>query len=114
MVNINRGVVLSAEKRWQCPSCDLQHVTQEYRPHTPMHPCRALSGILAPFVEVTGIELDRRAAHHVVHKREDYVGNELVRKDANGVPIMSLSTIRRDGSNDLHVFAPTATARAET
>jgi hypothetical protein len=46
------------------------------------------------------------------HDREDYVGNEIVPTDANGRPIMSITTERPDGSNDTTVFAPTSTMRA--
>lgn len=104
------AVLLNAEKHWECPSCNVQHVTKEARPHIPMHPCRKLMGILAPYVEVTGAELDKRKQRHVVVERSDYVGNELVRVNAAGRPIQSIITERADGSNDTHVFAPTAQA----
>lgn len=106
----NRAVVLNAEKHWECPSCNAQHITNEARPHIPMHPCRKLVGILAPYVEVTGAELDKRKQRHVVVERSDYVGNEIVRVNAAGRPIQSIITERADGSNDTHVFAPTARA----
>lgn len=67
-------------------------------------------GILAPYVEVTGAELDKRKQRHVVVERADYIGNELVRVNAAGRPIQSIITERADGSNDNHVFAPTAQA----
>lgn len=103
------AVLLDPTKHWQCPSCGLQHVTKEPRPHVPMHPCRALRGVLAPFVEVHGHELRKHSVRHVVNEREDYVGGELVRTDGEGRPVMSIVTERADGSNDCHVFAPTAT-----
>jgi hypothetical protein len=105
--------LLDATKRWECPSCGLQHVTREARPHTPMHDCRALAGLLAPFVAVTGAELNRHQQRLVVVDREDYVGNEIVRTDGNGRPVMAVRTERADGSNDCHVFAPTATYRRD-
>jgi hypothetical protein len=46
-----------------------------------------------------------------VREREDYVGKELVHKDANGRPVMSVVTTRDEGQ-DCVVFAPTATASA--
>lgn len=104
--------VLDPQKRWQCPSCDVQHVTHEARPHTPMHPCSKMAGLVAPFVEVTGVELDRRAARLVRVDREDYVGAEIVRTDAEGRPAMAVITERADGSNDCHVFAGAARAQA--
>jgi hypothetical protein len=45
-------------------------------------------------------------------EREDYVGKEIVRVDANGRPIMAVKTIRNDGE-DCHVFAPTARTSVE-
>lgn len=78
-----------------------------------MHPCARLAGILAPFVEVHGSELVKNAQRHVTVERDDYIGNELVRRDANGRPIMAIRTERTDGSNDTHVFAPTATNRRD-
>lgn len=104
------AVMLDPERHWQCPSCGLQHVTREHRPHVPMHPCRGLRGILTPYVEVPPgmAELRKHSVRHVAKVREDFVGSEIVRKDADGRPIMAVSTERADGSNDLHVFAPTA------
>lgn len=95
-------------RRWQCPSCGAQHVTREARPHTPMHTCRALRGLSAPFVEVVGSDLPKHATRHVVVEREDWVRSELVQTDGEGRPVMAVRTERADGSNDCHVFAPTA------
>lgn len=105
--------MIDTTRRWQCTACDLQHVTHEPRAHVPMHPCRKLAGILAPFTEVTGIELDRTAQRLVVVERDDYERNEILRRDANGRPVMAVRTERADGSNDTHVFAPTATNRKD-
>lgn len=106
---MTRAHLLTApERRWQCPSCDRQHVTREARPHTPMHTCSALNGLATPFVEVRGDALAKHSVRHVVVEREDYVGNELVQTDNTGRPVMALRTERADGSNDARVFAPTA------
>ena len=40
-------------------------------------------------------------------EREDYIGNDNVGR------VMAVKTERSDGSNDVAVFAPTATAKAE-
>lgn len=104
--------ILAPERRWQCPSCDRQLVTHDNETKPRLHPCRGLRGILAPFVEVDGLELRKHSTRHVVNEREDYVGAELVRTDAEGRPVMSVVTERADGSNDCHVFVPTATAHA--
>lgn len=111
-MSANAVILEAPEHRWECPSCGQQDVTREARPHTRMHTCRKL-GIIAPMVEVHGTELRKHSVRHVVNEREDYVAGELVRRDAEGRPIMSIYTEREDGSNDCHVFAPTATNRQE-
>lgn len=100
--------LLNAEKRWECPSCGGQHVTHEPRPHVPMHPCKGLGGLLAPFVEVHG-DLVKGSVQHRVVEREDYVGDEQGVPMIDGRPIMAVRTERADGSNDVHVFPGTAT-----
>ena len=97
--------IFNAEKHWQCPSCSLTHVTKEYRPHVPMHSCRALKGILAPFVEVTGSELPKNSARIRAVEREDYVGSEITTNNDEGTPISHVVTEYEDGSNDVHAFA---------
>jgi hypothetical protein len=105
-----RPVLLTApELRWECPSCGLQHVTRETRPHTPMHNCTKLRGLTAPFVQVHGTELKKHSTRHVVNVRGDYIGEDQgIKFDAEGTAIMSINTERADGSNDCHVFAPIA------
>jgi len=46
-------------------------------------------------------------------EREDYVGNEQVQLDPTGRPVMAVITEREDGSNDVSVYAPTASGKAE-
>jgi hypothetical protein len=46
-------------------------------------------------------------------EREDYVGREQVQTDANGRPVMSITTERPDGSNDAVVLAPTVRVRSD-
>ena len=47
-----------------------------------------------------------------LREREDYVGKEQEQLDPErGRPVMSIVTERGDGSNDVMVFAPAATAR---
>lgn len=45
-------------------------------------------------------------------EREDYIGKQDVPLDGNGRPVMSVETIRDDGT-DVIVFAPTAHMRIE-
>ena len=102
-------VILDPVHNWECPNCGAQDVTRQHLPHSRMHPCPALRGMTAPFVEVLpGAQRSRLKA--VV--REDNVGEDGVRFDGDGRPIMAVVTERADGSNDVHVFAPTASTRS--
>lgn len=100
-----RGVLLTPERRWECPNCTTVTVTHEARPHTPFHPCRGLHGLTAPFV-AAGVK-----AKVAVVERGDYVGREKVQTDSDGRPVMAVVTTRDDGQ-DCAVLAPTATASA--
>ncbi|MBE0636637.1 hypothetical protein IH601_11630 [Candidatus Bipolaricaulota bacterium] len=93
-------------QRWYCPNCHKEDVTKEARPHTRMHICPKLRGLTAPMIPAGS------RAKVVAHGREDYVGNEIVQKDPQGRPIMSIETVRDDG-NDIRVFAPTASGGTE-
>lgn len=96
--------LLVAEHRWTCPNCDLTDVTHEAQPHTRYHACRGLRGLSAPMVPAgTRCKVEAR-------EREDYVGKELVQTDGEGRPVMAIVTERWDGSNDVAVLAPCATA----
>jgi hypothetical protein len=99
--------ILNPEQRWECPSCGLQKVTREARPHTPFHPCPKVAGFATPFARVHGREL--KGVTHRVIERGDYIAGEKVRTDANGRPVMAIHTERGDG-HDTHVYAATATA----
>lgn len=101
-----RAVLLDApERRWECPNCDHTDVTREARPHTRFHPCPGLRGLTAPMV-AAGTRCKVEAMD-----REDYVGKEIVTRDGDGRPVMSVVTTRDDGQ-DCAVFAPLATGRA--
>lgn len=102
--------VLDPVHRWECPNCDVTHTTRGAKAtETPFHPCRGLVGLNAPLVPA-----GTRARVKAV-EREDYVGSEAVQTDGDGRPVMAIRTERGDGSNDLAVLAPCATAdlRAE-
>jgi hypothetical protein len=90
-----------AEHRWVCPNCPAVEVTHEAQPHTRFHTCPGLQGLTAPMVEAGS------KVRVTAREREDYIGNEKVGR------VMSVVTERADGSNDVAVFAPTATAKAE-
>ena len=99
------GVLLTPERRWECPNCTVTHVTHETKPHTPFHVCRGLQGLTTPFVPA-GTNAKVEAI-----ERGDYVGREQVQTDGNGRPVMAVVTTRDDGQ-DCAVLAPTATASA--
>lgn len=102
--------ILNPRKEWNCPNCDKQDVTVEARPHSRFHNCPGLGGLSAPFVEKSR---NPRKGSTRVRKavREDYVGSERgCTLDEDGAPVMSIVTEYADGSNDVAVFAPTATA----
>ena len=71
---------------------------------TPMHNCRAMSGMSLPLVP-QGSGADVRLV-----EREDYVGAERGLRMVAGRPVMAVETRRPDGSNDLTVFPGVAVA----
>lgn len=93
--------ILRSEHHWVCPNCSVTAVTRRVEPHTEFHHCPSLKGMWAPLVE-EGIDCTV-----VAHEREDYVAGEEVQTDGDGRPIMSVETIRDDGT-DLTVYAPVA------
>lgn len=97
--------IIGIVRDWHCPNCGLTSRTVEMRPHTQFHICPRLRGLTAPMLPA-GV-----AAKVTANDREDYVGSELVQTDANGRPIMSITTTR-DNGQDAVVFAPTATGGA--
>lgn len=92
-------MILTAEQHWVCPNCPAQAVTVG-QPNR-FHNCPGLAGLLAPLV------LEGVRCKVVAEMREDYVGREDVRLDAEGRAVMAVRTVRDDGE-DLAVFAPTA------
>jgi len=100
-------LTLLREQRWECPNCDLTEVTHEATPHTRFHACRGLRGLTAPMVPA-GTKCKIEA-----HEREDYIGKEMVQTDGEDRPVMSVITTRDQGQ-DCTVYAPCATARAES
>lgn len=99
------GMLIKPEHRWACPNCNVTSVSFESGPHSQMHPCRGLKGLIAPLVPA-GIRCKVEAV-----EREDYVGRELVQTDSEGRPVMSVTTTR-DTGQDCAVYAPTALIRA--
>lgn len=91
-------------RRWECPNCSAEHVTEQAEPHTPFHTCPGLRGLTAPYIPAG------TKAQVVAVEREDYVGGEDVQRDAEGRPVMSVVTVRDDGQ-DVAVYAPTANVK---
>ncbi len=97
--------LISVERRWYCPNCPTEDVTNEARPHTRFHACKGLRGLVAPMVPVG------TRAKVEAHEREDYINGEAVQLDPErGRPVMSVVTTRDDGQ-DTAVFAPSATGK---
>lgn len=93
--------------RWVCPNCPLEDETHDPRPHSRMHVCAGLRGLTTPMVKAgTRCKVEAR-------DREDYVRGEVVTKDANGRPVMSVVTTRDDGQ-DTVVYAPLVRVRLAT
>lgn len=101
-------VLLDPTRRWECPSCGRQHVTDKPLSSFPMHPCPSQKGLTVPFVEVAGRELRKLSARHRILEREDYVGSDLPQYDDEHRPVMAVVTDHADGSHDCAVLAPVA------
>lgn len=86
---------------WECPNCPVTDRTEGGTANR-YHTCSGLAGLSAPLVPAGS------RCSVTARVREDYVGSEIVQRDGDGRPIMSVVTERWDGSNDCAVFAPTA------
>lgn len=104
--------ILAPEYHWECPSCGLQHVTREARPHTPMHFCPKHAGLNAPFARVHrgAAGLRRGEVAHRVIEREDFIGTDVGVAFAGRKAVMAVHTERSDG-HDTHVYPATATIK---
>lgn len=97
--------LLVSSRNWECPNCDETAVTGNV-PNR-FHRCKGMCGLVTPMVPAgTRAKIEAR-------EREDYVGKELVQTDGEARPVMSVVTTRDDGQ-DCTVYAPTASARAES
>lgn len=92
---------------WACPSCDTVDRTQKPEAHLQFHACPGFSGANLPLVEVRHPD-DKPDAKHFVSERQDFIGDETYTPR-----IASIRTVHADGTEDLTVFAPTATIKAE-
>lgn len=87
---------------WECSRCSAGTRTPPDDPRTPMHDCPGMALMSIPMVRA-----GEKAEMRVV-EREDYVGSEDVRVNAEGTPIMRAEVEREDGRVDVWVYAPTA------
>jgi hypothetical protein len=99
------AVLLEGCAEWVCPNCPQRAVTPLLIPNR-YHHCTRL-GLLAPLVR-RGTDCKVTAL-----PREDYLNGEIQRTADNGRPYGGVRVDRADGSNDLIMFAPLATASAE-
>lgn len=101
--------LLTPETHWVCNArgCEQTAVTREVGEHTRFHVCHGRDGQAGMTVPMqrAGVRCDVRAV-----EREDYVGREVVQRNADGRPVMSVITVREDGQ-DCTAYAPLATAR---
>jgi hypothetical protein len=71
----------------------------------PMHNCQAAALMSLPMIR------EGERAHVRLVERDDYVGGEDVRTDAEGRVFMRSEIERADGHVDVWVYAPTAHVR---
>ena len=102
--------LLDPTRHWECPSCHRQHVTRTAQVTSELHACASQRGMIVPFVEVADNH-GLTGVRHVVVEPGDYVGGQQgLRTDGEGRPVMAVRTERADGSNDCHVFPGAAVA----
>lgn len=88
------------KRHWVCASgCGVTQVTEVAAPHLELHHCSRHRGAIVPLVE-DGVKAGIR-----INRREDYLGTDTATTDGDGVPVMSVTTLRDDGE-DCTVFAP--------
>lgn len=92
--------------RWWCPTCKAEDVTTQKEAHTRMHACASVNGLTVPMLPY-GMKAKVEAS-----ERGDYLGTDIAQTDGEGRPVMNV-TITRDDGNDVIVYAPTATGRAD-
>lgn len=88
---------------WECPACHLTDRTTPAKANR-YHNCPKMGGLTTPLVR-KGVKAKLEAV-----MREDAVGDELVRLDDQGRPVMAIKTTRDEGQ-DMTVFAPAAQMR---
>jgi hypothetical protein len=86
---------------YACSRCDVTAPVANTTAGVPMHPCAGLSGMNVPLAPA-----DRKSKVELF-EREDYVGGELVQRDAEGRVWMS-ARVTTDETEHVVAYAPTA------
>ena len=92
---------------WVCAAgCGATSRTEEVRPHSQLHPCPKMGGLMTPMVtEGTKVKVE-------LHEREDYLNGDEGQPMVGRKAIMAMK-MTRDYGEDVRVFAPTARIRGE-
>lgn len=108
-MSMSGGVLLAPpEHHWRCPACDRTAVTREARPHSQLHACPSVGGLMTPYAPDTGARVLGRVSAQV---REDYekhaarIGPETLHRDDTGRPYTSVTT-EYDGGSHVALFLP--------
>lgn len=91
--------LLSAEQCWECNVCDFTDVTREAQPHSHLHPCAGMGGLMTPMVPAG----TKAKVLKVI--REDYMGGDVVQYDDERHPVSHV-VVERDDGNDVAALAP--------
>ena len=97
-------IIQAPVRRWDCAHCSTRSTTRVAGPHTEFHNCPGQHGLSMPMT------LEGSGSRTRLELRGDYVGDEMVRLDEAGRPVMAVYTDHPDGSYDCAVYAPTATS----
>ena len=95
------------ERHWACAPCGRTSVTREAQPHSQLHPCPAVGGLLAPYALVPpGRDAESVKAALTAHLREDHEahrarvgGPETLARDERGRPYTRVSLAYDDASS---------------
>lgn len=96
---------LALHRDWVCAK-DCGSSARTYDSALPHHPCKAMAGLMVPLI------LAGTKAKVEAQPRQDYVGKEVVQRDADGRVWMS-TLVTRDEGQDCSVYAPTALGKRE-
>jgi hypothetical protein len=100
------AVLLDTWQDWKCPACGRGDRTRPLPANAQRwHTCPALHDLKTPLVPA-GMDCTI-----ILEERGDYLNGETQRTGSDGKPYMAVRTQRADGSADVAVYAPAATAR---